>query len=98
AALWIDAQESGISRQETAGRRQALVPSGALAPDSCLLSATPRKYVMDHAFLGPEYSDPEIEQFLQWSKVPYRRLADLAEETVDLLVRDKVIGWFQGRM
>jgi carbamoyltransferase len=57
-----------------------------------------RTYVMEHAFLGPEYSDHEIEQFLQWSKVPYRRLANLAEQTADLLVQDKVIGWCQGRM
>ena len=53
---------------------------------------------MDHAFLGPQFSDEEIEQFLNWSKLPYRRLTDIAEQTADLLVQDKVIGWFQGRM
>jgi carbamoyltransferase len=57
-----------------------------------------RSYVMDHAFLGPEYSDHEIEQFLRWSRLTYRRLTNIAEETADLLVKDKVIGWFQGRM
>jgi carbamoyltransferase len=57
-----------------------------------------RAYLMDHAFLGPAYGDGEIEQFLQWSKLNYRRLNDIAEETADLLVQDKVIGWFQGRM
>jgi carbamoyltransferase len=57
-----------------------------------------RAYRMDHAFLGPAYGDREIEQFLRWSKLPYRRLSNIAEETADLLVRDKVIGWFQGRM
>lgn len=57
-----------------------------------------RYYVMEHAFLGPSYSDDEIEQFLQWSKLPYTRLASLADEVADLLVQDKVIGWFQGRM
>jgi carbamoyltransferase len=59
--------------------------------------AAPR-YCMEHAFLGPAYSDEEIEQFLRWTKVPYRRLTNIAEETADLLVRDKIIGWFQGRM
>src|SRR5919202_1972676 len=53
---------------------------------------------MDHAFLGPAYPDGEIEEFLGWSKLPYRRLGNVPEETADLLVRDKVIGWFQGRM
>jgi carbamoyltransferase len=57
-----------------------------------------RSWVMDHAFLGPEYDDEEIESFLRWTKVPYRRLDNIAEETADLLVRDRVIGWFQGRM
>ena len=53
---------------------------------------------MDHAFLGPAYDDDEIEAFLQWSKLPYRRLDNVAEETADILAQDKVIGWFQGRM
>jgi carbamoyltransferase len=55
-------------------------------------------YRMEHAFLGPRYSDDEIEQFLVWSKLPYRKLQTIADEAADLLVDDKVIGWFQGRM
>ncbi|MHB8864285.1 MAG: carbamoyltransferase family protein, partial [Pirellulaceae bacterium] len=57
-----------------------------------------REYRMDHAFLGPAFDDAEIEQFLQWTKVPYRKLSHVADETADLLADDKVIGWFQGRM
>jgi len=57
-----------------------------------------RYYCMDHAFLGPSYGDDEIEQFLQWSKLPYRHLTDIAAEVADILVHDKVIGWFQHRM
>lgn len=57
-----------------------------------------RTFLMDHAFLGPEYSDEEIEQFLRWSKLPYRRSDNLAAEVADLLTQDKVVGWFQGRM
>lgn len=53
---------------------------------------------MDHAFLGPSYSDDEIEAFLRWSKLSYRRLTNVPEEVADLLVQDKVIGWFQHRM
>ncbi len=56
-----------------------------------------RLYRMDHAFLGPQYSDEEIEQFLKWSKLPYRRLNNAAEEGADLLAKDKIIGWFQNR-
>jgi carbamoyltransferase len=57
-----------------------------------------RRFCMDHAFWGPAYTDEEIEQFLRWSKLPYRRLNDVAAETADLLARDKIVGWFQGRM
>jgi carbamoyltransferase len=57
-----------------------------------------RAWRMDHAYLGPQYSDDEIESFLKWTGVPYRRLSDVAEETADILVQDKAIGWFQGRM
>lgn len=57
-----------------------------------------RSYQMDHAFLGPSFSDEEIEQFLRWSKLPYRRMENIAEETAGLLAEEKIIGWFQGRM
>ncbi|MDQ2887426.1 MAG: carbamoyltransferase [Chloroflexota bacterium] len=57
-----------------------------------------RIYCMEHAFLGPQFAVEEIEQFLRWSQLPYRRLENIAEETADILAQDKVIGWFQGRM
>ncbi len=57
-----------------------------------------RTWTMDHAYLGPAFSEREIEAFLNWSKVPYRRMDDIAGETASLLADDKIIGWFQGRM
>jgi carbamoyltransferase len=57
-----------------------------------------RKWQMDHAFLGPEYSDEEIEAFLERGKLRYRRLRDVAGETADILARERIVGWFQGRM
>jgi carbamoyltransferase len=57
-----------------------------------------RTFRMEHAFLGPSYSDDQIEEFLLWAKLPYRRLTCIADEVADLLVQDKVIGWFQHRM
>jgi len=59
---------------------------------------TQKNFVMEHAYWGPEYDDTEIERFLQWAKVPYRRLNRVAEETAKLLANDKIIGWFQGKM
>jgi Predicted carbamoyl transferase, NodU family len=60
--------------------------------------STQRPYTMDHAFLGPAYDDDEIESFLERSKLPHRRLTNVAEETADLLARDHILGWFQGAM
>lgn len=53
---------------------------------------------MSHAYLGPSYLDEEIEQFLKWTKVSYRRMQDVPRETAALLAEDRIIGWFQGRM
>src|SRR5260221_10603306 len=61
-------------------------------------SSSSRSFCMEHAFLGPAYSDDEIEQFLSWSKLPYRRVTHLVDEVADMLVQDKIIGWFQHRM
>ncbi len=85
AAVWIDAQERGKLK-------------AAEDVDDAGERDNGRVYEMQHALLGPFYSDDEIEQFLRWSKLPYRRLSNIAEETVAILEQDKVIGWFQGRM
>lgn len=57
-----------------------------------------KDFVMDHAYMGPAYSDEEIEKFLNWAKVPYRKMENVAEETAEVLAQDKIIGWFQGAM
>jgi carbamoyltransferase len=56
-----------------------------------------RRYVMDHAFLGPDYADETIEEFLGWSKLPHHRVDDY-DEVAALLASDQIIGWYQGRM
>jgi len=57
-----------------------------------------RRERMQHAFLGPAFPDAEIEPFLKWAKLRYRRLERPAAEVAELLARDLVVGWFQGRM
>lgn len=57
-----------------------------------------RSFTMNHAYWGPEYTDQEIEKFLNWAKVPYRKMDDVAEDTAQLLSENKIVGWFQGRM
>ncbi len=58
----------------------------------------PRRWQMDHAYLGPAYGDDEIAAFLDWARLPYTRLENIAESTAALLAQNKIIGWFQGRM
>lgn len=70
----------------------------ALWIDSQMRQTAERVYQMDHAFLGPGYTDQEIEDFLRWSKIPYKRMENVAEEAAELLAQDKIIGWFQGRL
>ena len=61
-------------------------------------SKAPAMQKMQHAYWGPAYSDDEVESLLQWMKVPYRKLNNIAAETAGILAQNKVIGWFQGRM
>jgi carbamoyltransferase len=53
---------------------------------------------MQHAYWGPGYDDQAIEQLLRWAKLPYRRSDDLAHDVAQLLARQRIVGWFQGRM
>jgi carbamoyltransferase len=53
------------------------------------------------SLLGPRYTDDEIRTFLQSRAIPFHHLADesaLCDHVADLLVQEKVVGWFQGRM
>jgi carbamoyltransferase len=61
----------------------------------------PRTYVMEHAYLGPEFSDTAIEQFLKEHGITYTRFSsprELLTTTARLFHQNQVIGWFQGRM
>jgi carbamoyltransferase len=69
----------------------------ALHVDTCERADDTRRYTMDHAFLGPQYSESSIEDFLRWSKLPYQRI-DGHEPVAELLAQDCIIGWFQGPM
>ena len=60
----------------------------------------PRQDGMQGAYLGPSFSDEEIEASLDAQGARYRRLSryDLIETVADALADEKVIGWFNGRM
>jgi carbamoyltransferase len=55
---------------------------------------------MKGSYLGPAFSDVEVEAFLQAQGAAYTRLdrADLLREVASLLAAESVVGWFDGRM
>ncbi|MEK6939950.1 MAG: carbamoyltransferase N-terminal domain-containing protein, partial [Nanoarchaeota archaeon] len=61
----------------------------------------PRKYVLDTAYLGPEFTSSEIKNFLDKNKVMYTTFSneqELVSKTAKLIHDNHVVGWFQGKM
>jgi carbamoyltransferase len=55
---------------------------------------------MQGAYLGPKTDLEEIQEFLNYIQAPYEILSDrhLFVKIAQLLAKENVIGWFQGRM
>jgi carbamoyltransferase len=60
----------------------------------------PRKFVLNHAYWGSEFSDEECLLALQHHNLQPKKLERdaLLNHVVDALCAGKVVGWFQGRM
>ena len=61
---------------------------------------SPHTDAMQGSYLGPAFSDEEVEAVLQRSTLQYQRLDSdaLTRSAAQALASGKVIGWFQGRM
>jgi carbamoyltransferase len=59
-----------------------------------------RSFVWRDAYLGPSFSAAEIKEYLEARGAAFRELGEdeLLEKTVQAIVDQKVVGWFQGRM
>ena len=59
-----------------------------------------RRFVMRHAFTGPEYREDDIRDFLAANDIPFVELPreELLRRVAQLIADQNVIGWFQGRM
>ncbi len=60
-----------------------------------------RDCVMEHAYLGPGFSNEEVKKFLDGNKINYHIFKsddDIIKSTAKLIWDNKVVGWFQGRM
>ncbi len=58
----------------------------------------PRQFRFDSIYLGPEYSNEEIEKVLKSKNLFYKKVANIARETAQHIAEGKIVGWFQGRM
>ena len=65
-----------------------------------MLLKNERTFTWSHNFIGPEYSDDEIEQVLQQIGLVHERYTTgpLLVKTAQLIADQNVVGWFQGRM
>lgn len=57
-------------------------------------------FTQKDTFLGPEYLDKEIEKEFVNSNLKYsiKSFDEIYDRTCELLLKDKIIGWHQGRM
>ncbi|MCC6489090.1 MAG: hypothetical protein IT364_16440, partial [Candidatus Hydrogenedentes bacterium] len=51
-------------------------------------------------YLGPAFTDAHIESYLAEERIPFERHSEdaMCERVADLIARENVVGWFQGRM
>ena len=59
-----------------------------------------RSFTLEHAYWGQDYSDDEIQSFLERENIPYEHIPDndrLIDRVVGELTSGRVVGWFQGR-
>ncbi len=56
------------------------------------------RWVMEHPYLGSEFSDTEIQSAIAAAGFPLRKVDDAAFYAAEKLAEGKIVGWFQGRM
>ena len=85
--------------QPAAGDAGGAIGAATLAYYSVLNKAR-EEPVMPHAYLGPQYSDQEVQSALDQCGATYHKHSqpELIKRTAKLIADQNVIGWFQGRM
>ncbi len=56
-----------------------------------------RRFVMDHAYWGPDTVTAEVRDALRISKAHWREIEDPAAEAASLVAENLIVGWYQGR-
>lgn len=93
--IWIQLAAGDAGGALGAALYAYYMPNGAKRRPNGKLDA------MKGSYLGPAYTQQEIETVLQAAGARYQVVADeesLLATTVDALAQGKAVGWFQGRM
>ncbi len=53
---------------------------------------------LEHLYLGPEFSNEQVELILKERNIKYKYIKYPAQEAARYLFKNCVVGWFQGRM
>ncbi len=55
---------------------------------------------LNNSYLGPSFSNQEIKNILDKKSINFKYLnnSELINETVDLIINQKIVGWFNGKM
>jgi len=53
---------------------------------------------LDNIYLGPKYTDEQIQKTLNYFKIPYKKVKGIHKIAAKALSEGKIVGWFQRRM
>jgi len=56
------------------------------------------RHVMEHAFWGPQFNDTHVMKVLEFNKLSYEYVEDIADRAAQLIADGNIVAWFQGRM
>jgi carbamoyltransferase len=59
---------------------------------------TPEIPLLDNLYSGPSFSDEEVQTMLHHRGIQAAQVDDIEDRVADLLSRNQIVGWFQGRM
>jgi carbamoyltransferase len=95
--LYADTPFEAVWVQPAAGDSGGAVGAALMASYAGGARREPRRF---SAMLGPKFSNTEIEIVLRQEGVTYEWYLEeeLLARTAELILKDRIIGWFQGRM
>lgn len=106
--LFLNCVANGRIMEETPFKNVFIQPAagdsgGALGVAAYLYNTllnNPRNYVMEDAYLGPEFSNNQIKRVLVNKNMNFKELSGdiLTKYIADKISQDKIVGWFEGRM